>query len=146
MKHQQPLLQLYLRWALGASYLCAGLDRLGVWGPPGGARISWGDWQHFMTYAYQLMSFLPYKMAEFFAAVATAGEIGFGLLLVIGLWTRLAALGSGILLLLFGLSMAVAFGIQSPLNYSVFTASAASFLLSTLSGYKWSVDALRSKP
>jgi hypothetical protein len=36
--------------------------------------------------------------------------------------------------------MTLALGIQAPLNYSVFTASAASFLLSTLPAYKWSLD------
>jgi putative oxidoreductase len=40
--------------------------------------------------------------------------------------------------------MAVAFGITAPLNYSVFTASAASFLLAAIPAYKWSIDARRS--
>ncbi|HEY1164431.1 MAG TPA: DoxX family protein [Chitinophaga sp.] len=142
MQKNQSLIQLYLRIGLGASYLCAGLDRLGVWGPPGGARISWGDWQHFMDYAYKLLFFLPYGLASFVAGIATAAEIIFGVLLILGLLTRWAAIGSGILLLLFALSMTVAFGVQAPLNYSVFTASAASFLLSTLPAYKWSLDAI----
>lgn len=140
MQNNQSLVQFYLRIGLGASYLCAGLDRLGVWGPPGGARISWGDWQHFMDYAYKLLFFLPYGLANFVAGVASAAEIIFGVLLILGLLTRWAAIGSGILLLLFALSMTVALGIQAPLNYSVFTASAASFLLSTLPAYKWSLD------
>lgn len=140
MQNNHSLIQLYLRVALGASYLCAGLDRLGVWGPAGGARISWGDWKHFMDYAYQLLFFLPYGLANFFAAVATGAEIVFGALLILGLLTRWAAVGSGILLLVFALCMTLAFGVQSPLNYSVFTASAGSFLLATLPAYKWSLD------
>lgn len=140
MKNGYSLFQLYLRIALGASYLCAGLDRFGVWGPNGGARISWGDWEHFMIYAHKLLFFLPYGLASFFAAVASGAEILFGIMLIIGLYTRWAAIGSGALLVLFALCMTVAFGIQAPLNYSVFTASAASFLLATLGAYKWSID------
>jgi putative oxidoreductase len=62
-------------------------------------------------------------------------------LLLLGKWTRLAALGSGILSLLFAVSMTISFGIVSPLSYSVFTLSAGSFLLSTLNDYRWSLDA-----
>jgi uncharacterized membrane protein YphA (DoxX/SURF4 family) len=144
MRNGSSLIQLYLRISLGASFLCAGLDRFGVWGPPGGARVSWGDWQHFMEYAYKLLFFMPYGMASFVAGLASAGEILFGILLIIGLWTRFAAFGSGLLLLLFALSMTIALGVQAPLNYSVFTASAASFLLALMPAYRWSIDSYRS--
>ncbi|WP_315818461.1 hypothetical protein [Paraflavitalea speifideaquila] len=71
-------------------------------------------------------------------------EIVFGVLLLAGWFTKWAAIGSGVLLLCFALSMAVAFGITSPLNYSVFTASAGSFLLAVMPAYAWSIDALRA--
>ena len=145
MKNRQDYIQLFLRCGLGASYLCAGLDRFGVWGPPGGARISWGDWSHFMQYAKQVMFFLPSNLAEVFAFIASLAEIIFGVLLIIGLFTRWAAIGSGLLLLCFALCMTFAFGIQAPLNYSVFTASAASFLLSSLPFYVLSLDQWLSK-
>lgn len=61
-------------------------------------------------------------------------------MLIAGWKTRLAATGSGMLTLLFATAMTIALGVQQPLNYSVFTASAASFLLATLPGYRWSVD------
>ncbi|PSL44727.1 putative membrane protein YphA (DoxX/SURF4 family) [Chitinophaga niastensis] len=145
MKNKQGLPQLFLRLALGAGFLGAGLDRFGVWGPAGAPGISWGDWQHFMEYAYKLMSFLPYGVAEFFAAIASGAEVSFGLLLIAGLWTRWAAMGSGLLTFIFAMAMARAFGIQSPLNYSVFTASAGSFLLSSLPAYRWSLDNMLKK-
>jgi len=145
MKNYYSLFQLYLRIALGASYLCAGLDRFGAWGPNGAPHVSWGDWQHFMHYAHQLMFFLPLGVAQLLAALASAAEIIFGVLLVAGVWTRMAAIGSGLLTLLFALAMTLAFGIQSPLNYSVYTASAGSFLLATLPAYKWSLDDLRNR-
>jgi uncharacterized membrane protein YphA (DoxX/SURF4 family) len=137
--------QLYLRLALGFGFLVPGLDRLGCWGPPGGAQISWGDWAHFRAYARQVMGFLPTGLADKMAVLATAGELAFGVLLVLGLWTRWAALGSGVLLLGFALSMAVSFGIVSPLSYSVFTASAAAFLLAGVKTYPVSIDALRKR-
>jgi putative oxidoreductase len=39
------------------------------------------------------------------------------------------ALGSGVLLLSFALTMTLALGIKAPLNYSVFAASAGAFFL-----------------
>ncbi|WP_089904127.1 DoxX family protein [Chitinophaga arvensicola] len=140
MKNKADIYQLFLRFALGASYLCAGLDRFGVWGPAGAAHVSWGNWQNFMVYAQKLMFFLPYSMASFFAALASGAEILFALLLITGWYTRQAAIGSGVLTLCFALSMTIALGIAQPLNYSVFTASAASFLLSSLPAYRWSMD------
>jgi quercetin dioxygenase-like cupin family protein len=50
----------------------------------------------------------------------------------------MAAIGSGILSLL--VSMAIAFGIESPLAYSVFTLCAARFLLAAIPAYSCSLD------
>jgi uncharacterized membrane protein YphA (DoxX/SURF4 family) len=136
---------LFLRIALGIPYLWFVADRLGVLGANGQPHVGWGDWSHFMEYARQTMSFLPGPVIPFFAVAATIGELTFGLLLLTGFLTRLAAIGSGILSLLFALSMAISFGIESPLGYSVFTVSAASFLLAALPEYKWSVDQLLKK-
>ncbi|HEU4553847.1 MAG TPA: DoxX family protein [Chitinophaga sp.] len=145
MKNNYTYIQLYLRIATGASYLLAGLDRFGVWGPPGSPHVSWGSWSNFMQYAGKLMFFLPGNVAALLAGIASGAEIVFGVLLIIGLYTRIAAIGSGLLLFTFALCMTVALGIQAPLNYSVFTASAASLLLACLPGYRWSIDALRSR-
>jgi len=140
MKKSSGFTQLFLRLALGIGYLVPALDRLGFWGKYGEPNISWGDWQHFTKYAGQVMSFLPSSLVNVFAVVATIAEIGFAVLLLVGRWTRIAAIGSGVLSLFFALSMAISFGIVSPLSYSVFTVSAASFLLATLPSYKWSLD------
>ena len=141
MEKARDYFQLYLRIALGVGYLVPGLDRLGVWGPPGGPGISWGDWEHFMQYAAPTMGFLPESLAEILAVIATAAEIIFGILLLAGKWTKSVALGSGVLTLLFAVSMAISYGIVSPLSYSVFVVSASSFLLSTIGHYRWSLDA-----
>lgn len=141
MQKYSSLFQFYLRIASGAAYLVFALDRFGIWGNYGEANVSWGDWKHFLQYASEVMRFLPQSVVPVFAVVATVCEITFGLLLIVGKWTRWAAVGSGFLALLFAVSMAISFGIVSPLSYSVFTVSAASFLLSTLPEYRWSMDA-----
>lgn len=52
-----------------------------------------------------------------------------GILLVAGVWLRVTALASAALLALFGTAMAISFGLRSPLDYSVFSASAGALLL-----------------
>jgi uncharacterized membrane protein YphA (DoxX/SURF4 family) len=140
MSKWRDIFQFYLRLALSVGYLTAGLDRLGVWGKYGEKNISWGDWQHFMLYARDVMRFLPSGLATVFAVVATAGEISIGLLLLLGKWTQVAALGSGVLAFLFALSMTISHGIVEPISYSVFTVSAASFVLAFQPRFRWSLD------
>jgi putative oxidoreductase len=136
---------IYLRVALSLGYLWLVADRLGWLGAYGQPHISWGDWEHFMILSRKTMSFLPDALITPLAITATLGEGVFGLLLLIGLFTRVAAIGSGVLTLAFAIAMTISRGIDSPIGYSVFTVSAASFLLATLPVYKWSVDALISK-
>jgi putative oxidoreductase len=136
---------LYLRIAIGSAYLWEVADRLGIFGANGQPHVGWGDWEHFIAYSRTVMSFLPASLIPALATIATLGEAVFGLVLLIGLFTRAAAIGSGILGLCFALAMAISFGIESPLGYSVFTLSAASFLLATLPSYAWSVDSWLSR-
>jgi hypothetical protein len=53
---------------------------------------------------------------------------------------KVAAIASGVLALLYALSMTISFGISAPLSYSVFAVSAGSFLLATVKSYRWSFD------
>ena len=119
----------YVRTALGITFLAAVADRFGWWGANGRTNVAWGDFGHFVHYTRMVNSFLPASLAPILAWAATAAEITLGLALLSGVCRRFAALGSGVLLLLFALAMAASFGIKSPLNYSVFSASAAAFLL-----------------
>jgi hypothetical protein len=50
-------------------------------------------------------------------------------LLIAGVRTRAVAFATAGLLALFGISMAISAGLKSPLEYSVFSASAAAVLL-----------------
>ena len=139
------LSSLYLRLAIGFAYLWEVADRLGILGAHGRPHVGWGDWAHFATYAQQVMSFIPASWVPALAILATIGEGVFGFLLVAGLFTRFAAIGSGILSFCFATAMAISFGIDSPIGYSVFTVSAASFLLAALPQYEWSLDSYLEK-
>ncbi len=88
------------------------------------------------------MHFLPYDLAETLAVVATIIEVTAGPLLILGLFTRWVALTTCVLTLCFALAMSITGGIMSPVNYSVFTVSAASLLLAAQHTYQWSVDNL----
>lgn len=142
MKFYTPLVQLFLRIALAVGFIVPGLDRFGVWGPNGTNGVTWGNWQQFSIYAQQLMFFLPSGLANFMAILASIAELTFGVLLILGLYLKWVSLGSGILTLCFAFCMMLAFGIHAPLNYSVFTVSAAAFLLANVSNYQWSLDKL----
>jgi putative oxidoreductase len=72
---------------------------------------------------------MPASTIPFLAWAATAAELSLGLALVLGVWLRWVALGSSALLVLFGTAMAISFGTKSPLDYSVFSASAAALLV-----------------
>lgn len=133
-------MQFLLRFSLGAGFIVADLDRFGLLGPPGTKGVSWGNWEQFSIYAHKLMPFFPYSFAEFLAIVATIAELIFGILLIIGLFTRWASIGSALVLFGFALSMAISLGIHAPVNYSVFTAAAGAFLLASAPKYKWSID------
>src|SRR5580692_10728640 len=118
---------LYARIALGAAFLSAVADRFGLWGKYGG----WGNFAKFTEYAGQVNSFMPGFMIPFLAWAATAAELTLGIALIVGIWPRWVALGATTLLLLFGSAMAISFGVKSPLDYSVFSASAAALLLAS---------------
>ena len=127
--------QLLLRLALSASYLSAVADRFGFWGAPGTTGVAWGSWENFVDYTGSVVVFLPEQWGGFLAIVATALEIILPVLLIVGYQLKYVSIASGCLLLGFALAMAVSFGIKAPLDYSVFTGAAASFLLSRAEGY-----------
>jgi len=132
--------QLYLRLALGVGFILPVLDRLGYLGLPGEANVGWGNWSNFVDYTHSLMPYLNRDFANISGVIATIGEVVFGILLIIGYKTKYAAIGSGALTLVFALSMLFFAGYRAPFNYSVFVCSAASFLLSCIENYKWSLD------
>jgi len=134
--------QLLLRFGLGTAFLSACASRFGLYGPPGTPGAGWGDFAHFTAYTRTLTWFLPEALTPFLAWTATAGEILFGVLLLIGLRTREAALGSSALLISFALGMTASEnGIHSAFSYSVFSAAGGALLLATFRDPSWSLDA-----
>jgi putative oxidoreductase len=117
---------LYARFALGAAFLSGIADRFGLYS---GRNVGYGDFAGFEAYTAKVNSFMPASTIPFLAWAATAAEFSLGVALILGIWPRWVALASALLLVLFGAAMAVSFGIKSPLDYSVFSASAAAVLL-----------------
>lgn len=117
---------IYLRTALGAAFLSGIADRFGFYR---GRNVGYGNFDGFMRYTAQVNSFMPAFTIPFLAWEATLAEFGLGLALILGVWPRWVALGSAVLLALFGAAMAISFGIKSPLDYSVFSASAGALVL-----------------
>lgn len=136
----------FVRLALGVSFLSAVADRFGLWGVYGQPNVSWGNYARFLDYTAKVNSFLPLWMIPALAILATAAETLFGLLLVLGWKTRLTAVLSGALLTTFALAMTASLGIKAPLNYSVFSAAAGALLLALAEEVPLSLDAwLRRK-
>ena len=132
----------FLRFALGLSFLSAVADRFGWWGPLGQANVAWGNFARFIEYTGKLNWFLPQAVIPTLAVLVTCAEILFGLLLLAGWQTRITAFYSGILLIAFGLAMTLALGIKAPLNLSVFSAAGGSLLLATCPTFPFSMDEL----
>jgi len=125
----EPWAMRYTRVALGAAFLSGIASRFGLWGKD----VGYGNFAGLLRYTAEVNSFMPAATIPFLAWTATAAELLLGIALLIGFRLRWAALGSAVLLLLFGTAMAISFGIRSPLDYSVFSASAAALLLAARS-------------
>ncbi len=116
---------IYARVALGVAFLSAAADRFGLWGK----HSDWGNFASFEHYTAKVNSFMPAFSIPFLAWAATIAEVVLGIALIAGIWPRWVSLGSALLLALFGTAMAISLGIKSPLDYSVFSASAGAVLL-----------------
>ncbi|MGJ5640565.1 DoxX family protein [Formosa sp. S-31] len=119
----------FLRSALAFSFLSAVADRFGLWSKD---LSTWGNWDNFLTYTQVINPWLPESLISAAGLIATTAEIVFTIFLIIGFKTELFAKLSGYLLLVFGLSMSFSTGVKGAFDYSVFTAAASAFALSTM--------------
>ena len=117
--------RLYARIALGAAFLSAVASRFGLWE----RTLDLKHFANFIQYAAEVNSFMPPAAIPFIAWAATVAETSLGILLILGAWPRWVSLASAILLAMFGTAMAISFGVKSPMDYSVFSASGAAVLL-----------------
>ncbi|MBN7811230.1 DoxX family protein [Algoriphagus sp. H41] len=132
-------IKLFLRVALAAGFLSAVADRFGMW--PSEVSV-WGDWGNFVAYTGLINPWFPESLVPSLAAIATAAEVLFAICLLLGFKTELFAKLSGVLLLIFGLSMTFSTGIKGAFDYSVFAAAGAAFALSAWGGKAWELDSL----
>lgn len=125
MKWEERLIKLFLRLAIGIGFLSAVGDRFGFWH----YHLAWGNWSNFEKYVGVLTPWAPQALIPLLSILSTVAEILFALCLIIGFKTALFGKLSGLLLLLFALSMTFTTGIKTALDASVFAASAGAFSL-----------------
>lgn len=126
---EQKIVEWFLRIALSIGMFSAVADRFGLWSKE---LSAWGNWESFVAYTHQLNPWISSSFIEIVAGIATFLEIVFAIGLLIPFKTSLIAKGTGLLLLAFGLSMAIFANVKAPLDYSVFVGAAAAFALSVL--------------
>ncbi len=137
------IIKLFLRLAISLGFLSAVADRFGLWSK----EVSvWGNWDSFLDYTKIINPWVPAYLIPTIGVVATTAEILFALCLLVGFKTELFARLSGLLLLLFALSMTFSLGIKGALDFSVYSASAGAFALSLIKEKHWELDNLISKP
>jgi hypothetical protein len=127
--HLRCLAVWLLRVALAFSFLSAVADRFGLWGQYGVAGVAWGDFERFTAYTTKLLWFLPPSLLAPAAILSTGAELLLAGGLLVGWRLHWWAFASAALLLSFALTMSAALGVKAPLDYSVWTAAAAAFLL-----------------
>jgi len=132
----------FLRYALGLAFLSAVADRFGLWGPFGQPNVSWGNFSRFLEYTHTINWYVPAGMIPALGIMATAAELSLGLLLLVGWYTRVTTLLTGLLLLVFGVAMALGLGVKAPLDYAVFSGAGGAFLLANSERFPFSVDEL----
>lgn len=115
---------LFARITLGCAFLSAVAARFGLWDDRA------DPFEQFIRYTGEVNSFMPASTIPFLAVAATVAETLLGIALIAGVRLRWVGLASAVLLGLFGIAMAISFGIKSPLDASVFSASAGALLLS----------------
>ncbi len=123
---------LALRIALATAFLSAVADRSGVWGPAGTTNVFWGSFGAFVAYTATLMPFVSAGLVPVLAWISTAAEVILAIGLLVGWQLRWFALGSALLLAVFGVAMALFAGFESTFSYNVWTTMAASYALAYL--------------
>lgn len=115
----------YARVAVAAAFLSAVAGRFGLWT----GHVNWDNFARFIQRTGELNPFVPASAWPFLAWAATLAETSLALGLLTGICLRWAAFGSALLLAWFATAMALTAGPKSPLDYSVYSGSAAALLL-----------------
>jgi uncharacterized membrane protein YphA (DoxX/SURF4 family) len=121
--HRILIVQIALRISLAAAFLSAIADRFGWWAPFG--QGAWGSMEAFADYAHQLVPFASGWFLNVIVWGATVTEASLGALLLLGWRPKLVGAVTCLVLIVFGIAMAVSLGMEAPLSYSVFSAASA---------------------
>ena len=136
------MIKLFLRIALAVGFLAAVADRFGFWAKE---VAVWGNWDSFLEYTQLINPIFPESFIAPIGIVVTIAEITFALLLLLGFKTELIAKLSGFLLLIFAIAMMSSTGIKGVFDYSVLSASAGAFALSTMKEKNLELDLIFNK-
>lgn len=128
----EPAALAFARVALAAAFLSAVADRFGLWGPPGGTNVAWGEFGSFLDYTATLNPYLPGSAIPALGWAVTLAEIAAAFMLLTGIWLARGAVLSAVLLIGFSLGMTIGTGVKSALDASVPSAAAAALLLAVL--------------
>jgi len=128
-----------LRLVIALSFLLPVADRMGLLGGPGTPGVTWGDFAHFITYTGQVNAFMPRAAIPTLAVLATIAEAILCLTMLLGIYTRASAIGSGALLFTYATAMTIS-GL-SQFEYAVYLMCAGSLALATGDASLLSVDA-----
>ena len=132
MSKLQDFFCFFLRIALAATLLFAVADRFGFLSTSSLSNLTWGNFQSFVSNVSKINFVFSANSLQIAGWVITILELILGVMLLLGIYHRFASFLTGILFLLFAIAMTVVFGIKFPLNYCVYVASAAAFLLGTI--------------
>ena len=114
----------------GSHYACRSLRRFCPLLPTdsaGGRRLDRATGEAWVPthYTHQLLPFASGWLLAVIVWAATATEASLGVLLLIGWRPKLVGAATCLVLIVFGIAMAVSLGMESPLSYSVFSAVSA---------------------
>jgi putative oxidoreductase len=115
----------YARVAIAAAFLSAVAGRFGLWT----GQVRWENFERFIARTGELNAWAPSFLLPVLAWAATIVETSLAVALLAGVGLRWAAFGSAALLAWFATAMLVYTGVKPPLDYSVYSASAAALLL-----------------
>jgi hypothetical protein len=143
---RQRLIASLLRLPLAFAFLQSVLDRFGVFGPPGAAGVSFGDFAHFAGFTHVLNPYLPSIAVTPLAVLVTALETSLGVGLLLGWRPRELAFVAAGLLLLFAASMTLVLSFAAQSSFGVSVLCAGAWALGCSDQPMWlGVDAWRAR-
>jgi hypothetical protein len=104
---------------LAADFAGAVADRFGVFGPPGAAGVSWGNWSAFVDYTRTLLHEPPEAVTAAAAVGATAAEIALAVVLLTGWQRRWVGKAAAGLLTFYLVAMATSVGFDDVARYAL---------------------------